>query len=274
MTWKKFWKESLAGLIIKNVLLAGVVILILVWGTFKFIDRYTQHGVTEIVPDLRGAYMEEAEIILKAQNLYPQIIDSVYDRDKTLGTIVEQNPAPNATVKRNRPIYLIINSKEVRKISLPGILDFSSRQAEAMILASGLNVESIQYAPSEYKDLVIDVKYKGESVNTGFLIPEGESVVLIVGSGLGDEEIIVPNLRGLSFEDARTEIISSYFIIGATHYEEENANGDYVVYKQQPVDGSMAASGTRINIWLTTDKTLLDKTLENEVDNNQEEEFF
>ena len=274
MAKKKFWKENIVGLLIKNVLIAGVIILVLIWGVFKAIDMYTEHGVTEIVPDLRDAYFEEAEILLKAQKLYPQVIDSVYDREKRLGTIVEQIPAPGSTVKHNRPVYLIINSRNVRKVPLPGILDYSSRQASAMITAAGLNIESIQYAPSEYKDLVIDIKYMGESITPGHLIPEGENVVLIVGSGLGEEEMIVPNLKGLTLEQARAEIISSSFILGATNYDnKEGREGDYIIYRQSPIDGKVVSSGTRIDIWLSTDRTLLDKAIDNSFD-NQEEEFF
>lgn len=275
MTQKKFWKESFVGLVIKNVLIAGIISLVLIWVTFKFIDKYTEHGITEIVPDLRGAYFEEAEILLKSQKLYPQIIDSIYSREKPLGTIVEQIPAPGSTIKHNRPIYLIVNSRNVKKVPLPTVLDFSSRQTSAMIHAIGINVDSIQYVPSEYKDLVIDITYKGESVTSGHLIPEGESVVLIVGSGLGEEEITVPNLRGFTIEQARSEIIFSKFILGATHYDDKGKGKeeDYIIYRQSPVHGKTVSSGTRIDLWLSTDRSLLDKAIDNNLD-NQEEEFF
>ena len=85
-------------------------------------------------------------------------------------------------------MYLVINSREVRKVALPAVNDFSSRQANSMLTASGLQVESIEYVPSEYRDLVIDVKYQGESVTPGTPIPEGDSVILVVGRGTGLEK--------------------------------------------------------------------------------------
>lgn len=274
MTWKDFWKKSFGGFAIKNILVAIILIVALIFVTFWAINKYTEHGIAEIVPDLRGAYLEEAEILLGVQGLYPQVIDSVYVRDKRLGTIVEQTPQPNSTIKRNRPVYLIINSREVRQIPLPGVNDFSSRQAEAMLKASGINVESVKYAPSEYKDLVIDIKYKGESVQAGDKIPEGESVVLIVGRGLGTQETIIPKLKGMALEEARKEIVNATFILGATYYDQNDSEGQYFVYKQDPVDGKIVPSGTKINVWLTTDEELLKESNKRTYTNTQDEDFF
>ena len=275
MTWKNFWKKNVFGFAIKNILAAGILVAALVWLTFRGINKYTEHGITETVPDLRGAYVEEAEILLKSQGLYHQVIDSVYMRDKRLGTIIEQTPKPNSIMKRNRPVYLIVNSREIRQVPLPAINDFSSRQAEAMLNANGINVESIQYAPSEYKDLVIAVKYKGENVQAGAKIPQGESVVLIVGRGLGTEELTVPALKGMKLEVARHEIVDASFILGATYYDK---NGDdeslFFIYRQDPEDGKIVPSGTKINVWLTTDEELLKENNNRTYTNTQDEEFF
>ena len=167
MDFKKFWKESFAGFVLKRILLAITIFVALAWITLLIVDQYTRHGEFEVVPDLRGMYVEEAQLLLSNQDLYPQVIDSVYVRNKKLGTIIEQTPVPNSTVKKNRPIYIIINSRQVRKIPVPDVTDVSFRQADAMLKAIGLNVSGVDYKPSEYKDLVIDIKYRGRSIEPG-----------------------------------------------------------------------------------------------------------
>ena len=155
MDVKTFWKETFAGFILKNFLIAIGIIVVLSWIALFGIDFYTHHGESEVIPDLRGSYVEEAEIILAKKGLYPMVIDSVYVRGKKLGTIIDQIPPANSTVKSNRPIYLIINSRSVRQVTLPEINDVSYRQADAMLQSLGLSVSNVEYAPSEYKDLVI-----------------------------------------------------------------------------------------------------------------------
>ncbi len=278
MDFKKFWKESFAGFIFKNLLLALIIFVGLAWGTLLVIDYYTHHGEAELVPDLRGSYVEEAEIQLEKKGLYVKVVDSVYVSGKKLGTIIEQTPAPNSLVKRNRPIYLIINSRQVKMIPLPEVNDVSYRQADAILNAIGITVASVEYQPSEYKDLVIDVKYHGKSITAGTRLPEKSQLVLVVGSGFGDQQVVVPALKGMSLENGRQTAIGSTLVLGAFEYD-ENPSGDdneYVIYRQRPGAGKQVPAGTRIDVWLSKDKSLLDKVFDedNTDENNTEEVFF
>lgn len=275
MDFKKFWSESLGGFILKRILLATVILVALSWITLYMVDIYTEHGETEKVPDLSGMYMEEVQAMLKNHNLYAQIIDSVYVRNKKLGTVVQQTPAAGSNIKSNRPVYIIINSRQVKQTPLPEISEISYRQADAMLRAVGINVSNVEYAPSEYKDLVIDVKYGGRSISPGFRIPEGSYVTLIVGSGLGGEDILVPSLKGLSMKDAKQETLTASMVIGAIEFDIAPSGNEssYVIYRQHPSAGKLVPAGTRIDIWLSKDRTLLDKNFDEE-DTKEEEEFF
>lgn len=276
MDFKKFWKESFAGFVVKRVLLAITIFVALAWITLLIVDQYTRHGEFEVVPDLRGMYVEEAQLLLSNQGLYPQVIDSVYVRNKKLGTIIEQTPIPNSTVKKDRPIYIIINSRQVRKIPVPDVTDVSFRQADAMLKAVGLNVSGVDYKPSEYKDLVIDIKYRGKSLDPGTRIPENSYLTLVVGSGVGDETVSVPSLKGLTLEDARTETISASVIIGAIQYDVQPSGDEqeYFIYRQRPSAGQGVDAGSRIDVWLSKDKSLQNKSFEEEENTEEDEQFF
>lgn len=276
MDFKKFWKESFAGFVLKRILLAITIFVALAWITLLIVDQYTRHGEFEVVPDLRGMYVEEAQLLLSNQGLYPQVIDSVYVRNKKLGTIIEQTPIPNSTVKKDRPIYIIINSRQVRKIPVPDVTDVSFRQADAMLKAVGLNVSGVDYKPSEYKDLVIDIKYRGKSLDPGTRIPENSYLTLVVGSGVGDETVSVPSLKGLTLEDARTETISASVIIGAIQYDVQPSGDEqeYFIYRQRPSAGQGVDAGSRIDVWLSKDKSLQNKSFEEEENTEEDEQFF
>lgn len=277
MDFKKFWKESFGAFVLKNVLIAISIFIVLVWIALITVDFYTHHGESEIIPDLRGSYVEEAELMLAKHGLYPQIIDSVYIRGKKLGTIIEQIPPANSTVKRDRSIYLIINSSQVRKVPLPEVNDVSYRQADAMLKSIGLNVESVEYTPSEYKDLVSDVKYRGQSILAGTRIPEGSSLVLVVGSGLG-EGSEVPAIEGMGLEEATTEVTTAMFIIGAIYFDvpPTDNESDYFIYRQRPAAGSSLPTGSRIDIYLSKDKSRVNEVFEEDIkkSDDSEEQFF
>lgn len=277
MTFKQFWKESFLGFIAKNVILAIIIIVALAWGTLIAIDFYTHHGESVTIPDLRGQYVEEAEVQLSKQGLFPQVIDSVYVRDKRPGTIVEQVPPAGSAVKSNRAIYLIINAIKAKKIPLPDVRDVSYRQASAMLTSVGLSVSSVVYTPSEYKDLVVDVKYHGQSVNSGLRLPEGASLVLVVGSGTGETSTEIPSVKGLKLDEASIEIVADSFVVGAKNFDVPPSGNekDYFIYRQSPPAGSSAPVGTHIDLWLSTDKSMLNKQDDSgKKKDNSDEQFF
>jgi eukaryotic-like serine/threonine-protein kinase len=276
MELKKFWKETIGGFVLKHVLIAAGILVVLSTAALFAVDFYTHHGQYEVIPDLRGSYLEEAEVILAKKGLYLQVIDSVYVRNKKFGTIIDQIPEPNSTVKSNRPVYLIINSRKVGQVNLPEINDVSLRQAEAMLQSVGLNVESVEYASSEFKDLVIDVKYHGNSIASGARISEGAAVVLVVGTGGGASETRVPALKGMGLEDATIKASAASFSIGVVEYDVPPSGNEakYVIYRQRPAAGSPLPSGNKINVYLSTDKSRVNEVFEEDKKDQTEEQFF
>jgi len=266
-------KKSFILFVLINVLIAVVAIAVMIWITFVALDRYTEHGVEKIVPELRGTYLPEAEVLLRAQGLFPRVIDSVFVRNRPLGTIVEQIPPPNARMKRNRPVYLTINSRQIPQVLLPHVVDFSARQAEATLTASGLRVERIDRVPAQFQNLVLDVLYRGESVKAGHRIPQGGSVVLVVGQGLGEQEIPIPNLIGMTLDEAQRMIRSASFIIGASHNHDDESQAQQFVFRQDPDFGSVVPVGTRINLWFTTDRELLNE-VQQRATHTRDDDFF
>lgn len=276
MDLKKFWKESLAGFILKRILLALLIVVVLSWIALILIDVYTRHGESVPVPDLRGLYVEEADNILHNNELYAQVIDSVYVKEKALGTIIDQIPQAGSSVKKNRSIFLIVNKKQFRKIPLPDVNDISYRQADALLKSLGLKISNVVYSPSEFKDLVIDVLYNGKSINAGTRLNEGSSVVLVVGSGMGNNVANIPSLIGLTLIQARELAIATSFVIGGTNFDESPVTDEskYFIFKQSPVSGQGEPVGTRIDVWLTRDKDLIEESLKNQPAESDEETFF
>lgn len=249
-----FWNNTLFGLALKNIVIAGIILLVIAVAMLLLLNFYTNHGKSETVPNLRGFTIEEASAMLNRHNLKYEIIDSSYVRDKKLGTVIEQNPAPNTTVKPGRLIYLIINSKAVRQIPLPDLRDVSLRQAEAMAKSLGVNIARVEYAPSEYKDLVLDVKFNGQSLLPGSKVPEGGSIVLVAGDGIGlPASGIVPSLTGLDLVTASSLLSSTSLILGGIIYDvpPEGDEDSYIIYAQNPSPGDSIASGTIVDVWLS-----------------------
>ncbi len=225
-------------------------------------NGYTNHGEEIIVPDLHGLDEKESGKMLADKKLLYEIIDSIFVKGEKAGAVMEQTPEAGARVKEDRTIYLVINARSPRQVVLPDLRDVSLRQAEAIITSIGLKVGEYEYVPSEYKDLIQDVKYNKKVVKPGTRITDGATVTLLVGKGLSDETTTVISLRGLTLEQAIEKAHAASLNIGATLYDvepsNENEKARYFVYRQEPILGSEVSLGQAIKLFLTTDKKMLD----------------
>ncbi len=160
-------------------IIIGLVVILIIWLRF-----YTHHNESIVVPDLRGYSVEEVAQILENKHLRFEVIDSVYIKGKKPGSVIEQIPAAESNVKEGRIIFLSINSMTVKKIPIPDVRDQSTRQAMATLTAMGFNVSQVVEVPSEYKDLVVAVVYKGNKILPGQKLPIGANLILNVGDGM------------------------------------------------------------------------------------------
>lgn len=185
MEVKKTIYQLLQNFYVKNILWAIGIIVILVISLLIWLNFYTLHNESITVPDLRGLSVESAAQILKNKNLRFEVVDSVYIKGKAPGAIVEQVPAPESNVKEFRIVFLSINSVTTKKVPVPDVRDQSSRQAEATLTSLGFEIASVVEVHSEYKDLVVNIIYRGKNVLPGQKIPMGSKLILNIGDGLG-----------------------------------------------------------------------------------------
>lgn len=259
-----------------NLVLAAVIAVVLLMVLLFFLRRYTQHGVETEVPEITGLFTEVAEPMLRAENLSLEVIDSTYSSRVPLGTIVEQNPPAHSHVKPGRAIYVIVNARSRKSFPLPDLRDVSVRQAMSTLQSLGLLISDTIYEPSEYRDLVLDVRLNGNSVEPGTKLEEGQRIQLVVGYGKGTEEVAVPSLRGLTLQEARSHLLSAMLTLGAVEYDEQptDANREqYRVFYQTPSSDAFLLQGSRVDIRLSLDPDRAAYHVQSE-NADGDEEFF
>lgn len=268
MNLGRFLSETTLGFIVKNVLAAALAGCLVIAGALVFLKHYTHHGEETLVPDVRALTVEDATVLASQSGLSIIVVDTAYSYRVPLGAVLEQSPVAESHTKAGRPIYVVVNAKQMRLVPLPALTSVSYRQAEATLRTIGIGVESVEYEPSIYNNLVLDVRYQGSSVEAGTRLKEGSQVVLVVGIGGEEGEVVVPNLIGMSITEARTAILGQKLIPGGVFYdvEPEGNEAAYRIYSQSPAAGSIIDSGSRVDMMLTTD--------EDRISAANEDEFF
>ena len=157
-----------------------IVFFLLIALTLYGLKLYTRHGKAVIVPEVKTMILPDALRILDREGFRYDIIDSLFIDGAVPGSVIEQTPAGGSKVKDGRIIYLSINAYSPRMISCQKVSDMSLRQALSTLESVGLTDIKTQNVQSEYPDLVIGIKYKGENIEQGDKIPAGSSLTLLV----------------------------------------------------------------------------------------------
>jgi beta-lactam-binding protein with PASTA domain len=180
--------------IIANILYIIIAGIIILWATMIWLGWWTGHGVYREVPDVKGLSYEQALDVLAEADLLAVLSDSIFNNETQPGLVMDQMPKSSSTVKPGRAVYLTINAYSPRTVTVPNLTDMSLRQAQSIIEGLGIKTIRVVEVPSEYKDLVLNVKYNGLPISGGTRIPISAALTIEVGEGYSDTDSIVGDI--------------------------------------------------------------------------------
>lgn len=240
----------------RNLLIAIGSIIGFVLIVFFSLRFYTRHDESVPVPKLKGLFVENAIELLKSEGLRYQI-DSIYQMDKKPGLVVEQDPDPNSNVKLNRTVYLTIITRNPPNVGFPDILTLTFVEARAIINNYGLKLGDTTYVSDIARDRVLEVTFGGQPLKKGEEVPKGSKIDLVLGDGRGASQVDLPDLTGLSLDEAIFALRGSSLQLGAVSYEGNIIDSTTVkITKQFPALNdslSKVTIGTPIDVTLSND---------------------
>jgi beta-lactam-binding protein with PASTA domain len=265
MSLKKF---LLSRVFLKQIIIAAIFIIVLLVIITQGLKLYTHHGESYPVPDFTGLNQDDAMGMAKSQHVKAEIVDSVYLNDAMPGTIVDQIPEPGFKVKENRTVFLTVNSRMPEQVTIPKLTDISFRQAQVLVENSGLKIGQIIYQPSEYNNLVLKVMIDSLGIQPGIKVAKGTGVDLVIGRTEGNIATPLPELTGLTAEEAQNTLINAMLNPGVLIYDqsvyskEDSINAR--VWRQRPTPETTATVnlGSSVDIWLTVDQLKIEDETE------------
>lgn len=217
---------------------------------------YTRHGEGVPVPKLQGLSVEKAIELLESQGLNYQI-DSIYQMDKPPGMVVEQDPSPQTNVKLHRTIYLTIITRVAPNVGFPDVFTKTFLEARVILSNYGLKIGDTSYVSDIARDRVLQVEFSGKPVNKGDQIPKGSAIKLVLGDGKGASEVDLPNVVGLSLNEAIFSLRGSSLKLGVVSYENVTDSTSATVFEQIP---ALTDSLTKVSIGSSVDLILSNGT--------------
>lgn len=239
----------------------------------------TKHGQSLTVPAVIGKNLQDAEKLLDQKGFSVIVQDSLYYDSLPPGMILKQVPEADEVVKVNRTVYVTINRFIAPDVEMPNLKGYSYRNAELVLKNLGLRIGDTTYKADFAKNSILEQLYDGNPIAPGTKLKMGSVVSLILGSGIGDEYVSVPDLIGRTLEEARVLLDAEGLILGAVIPTPDVRDTlSAFVYWQRPSprteDGKRLSirAGQMIDIRLQVDKPVTDSTEINKPPQNSTEQ--
>jgi beta-lactam-binding protein with PASTA domain len=234
--------------VLVNVLVAVAVFTGLVWLTFRWLEMHTNHGKEIAVPNVMNKSVHDAIKILDDSGLDYEVDSFKYDPKFRPFQVLQIYPSAGSRVKDGRTIILKVNPRTYAKVSVPDVLDRYKGLAFRQLDQVGLKVGDTLFEPSIQRDAVIRMTYNGTTLKPGSLLPRFSTIGIVIGAG-PKRNIPVPNLVGLTVQQAKAIIMQNLFEVGLVEHEDGGTDESDIIYYQDPAPFDVRDQGMQIDIW-------------------------
>lgn len=135
------------------------------------------------------------------------------------------------------------------KIDVPDVMGKTAEEAQLAIEQAGFKVGEVK---NVYDDSAEPGTVVGQNPKGGEKAEKGSKINIDVSQG--SEEIEVPDVSGMSLDDARKAITVAGFSVGETTKEYSDSVEEGKVMKQTPAAGTMAAQGSKVDLVISQGK--------------------
>ena len=237
----------------------GVLIVLSVLIVLRF---YTRHDNLIELPNFSGLDIKVVDSVLVEKSLRYIVIDYVFNSELAPLSIIDQDPVAGSFVKEDRRIYLTVVAKRKKQVQVPRLVDLSLRRAVSKLKSLELSVGNLSFVPDMAKNAVLKQLVDGKEIESGILVPVGTNVDLVVGNGLNDVMVNLPNLKGLTKEDAEILLQMNSINVGLVLYDSSVKDSSIaVVYRQRPSadENAMINLGRNVDIYLKPPNNTIDE---------------
>jgi len=231
--------------IIQFLIAFGIVsfAIILIFDWF-IMPSYVRQDKTLIVTDITGKNLNRALIELETEGYKGVVYDTVYTADVNPQTVVDQYPVAGAKVKPGRTIRLKISRSE-KLIIVPNLVGQSRRSVEISLQQIGLRIDTVytEFNPDYPKGTIA-----WQFPKSGDHIKKGMGLQITVSQGLPPDFFQVPQLFGMSMQNAKDLLTKARLKVGKISYQQNEDLVPYTVLDQSIAPGTVLNQTIQVDL--------------------------
>ncbi len=201
---------------------------------------------TVVVPNLEGKNVVYVLELLTDLGLNTKVKGSEYNPDVPKNHVIFQDPEPGAEIKMGRDIRIIL-SKGTQSIVMPNLKGLSIQQGRIIVEENDLCMGEISstYNRNLKKDEIIT-----QMPPAGTIALRGDCVNLLLSLGARPRAYPMPELRGLSIDEALLLIERNRLVLGKMSSVFHEGQPLDTILDHDPPHGHRVTEETTVNIVL------------------------
>lgn len=201
------------------------------------------------VPIVVGLSEADALIALNQVNLGITVIGRESSDTIEAGKIVEQEVEAGTSISRNSTIGVVVSTGP-EKFAMPEVSGKTEEAAIAILEEKELDViTEYVYSEEVEKGVVISSNPASKA-----MIMKKDKVTLTISMGPEFKEVSVPNVKGMTLEEAKLALEKEGFILGTTEEAESTEVEAGKIISQSLEAGKIAKQGTSVNLVVSKGK--------------------
>jgi beta-lactam-binding protein with PASTA domain/tRNA A-37 threonylcarbamoyl transferase component Bud32 len=194
-----------------------------------------------VVPDVSGDDLKTAAQTLTALGLRSRTGPGVHSATVRPGLVARTDPVGGSSLAKGETVILLPSLGPLM-VSVPNIVSLPLEQAAATLRRLGLKLTTaIVPSPEIPARTVID-----QEPAAGATVPPGSTVTADISAG--PNAIAVPDLVGMSVDDARNTLLQAGLALGTVGYAAVTDTSPGMIIGQDPAAQTQVPQGTAVNI--------------------------
>ncbi len=198
------------------------------------------------VPSVANLTQAAATSAITSAGLVVGTVTTASSATVAAGSVISQSPAAGTSVASGSAVNLVVSTGPA-PVSVPNVVNLTQAAATSAITGAGLVVGTVTTASSA---TVAAGSVINQSPAPGTSVASGSAVNLIVSTG--PLLVSVPNVVGLTQAAATTAITNATLVVGSVTTTPSATVPAGSVVTQNPAAGASVASGSAVNLVVST----------------------
>jgi serine/threonine-protein kinase len=195
---------------------------------------------TSTVPRVIGLSADSARRLLQQVELAGKVADHLSHPTAPQGHVVWQDPPPEVVVASGTIVDLSV-SDGPQRVLIPDVTGYDEETARLLVESAGLTVNVERAQTAAPRGVVVNSRPPA-----GTALNPGRPVSIVVSQGA--PTITVPDVVGLTLQDARPKIEEAGLRVGTSLSRSTTVAQPGIIIEQRPQAGTLGAPGTAVDL--------------------------